>query len=270
MFLLPQIKVRKTSKKGKGVFATDIIESGKVVGDYLGTVTPTDEGTDKYEDDAVYDMWYSDEVDICPDPDSDGMHLVNTSCEPNCAMTALGRHTILFALRKIFPGEELTYDYFLGEQDEDCEPGSDNCHCGSDFCRGTMYSNPKAYEEWEEHLEEIMEGLPEGPPVPFGEELPPLDSYPDSIEDNDIYPIFGYAKTKPHKCESDILGSKQKMRQLIRETGQQLAIEELGVIVEGIMHGDHISLKHMVKSSRASSNKSSYAQDKKLPVSSSQ
>ena len=250
MFLLPQIEVRKTDKKGKGVFATDIIQGGVLIGDYLGIVTPADEGTAEYDDDAVYDMWYSDEVDICPKPEDEGVHLLNTSCEPNCAMTAIGRHTVLFALRKIFPGEELTYDYFMGEQDEDCKPGTDNCHCGSDLCRGTMYSNPKAYEEWEEHLEEIMGDIPEEAPVPFGQPLPPLEKYPKTIDDDPIYPIFGNREVEPYECDINAFGSLPEIRHLIRETGSRLKFSELGVLVEGVMYGGHLILKHLEKNSK--------------------
>ena len=245
MFLLPQIEVRGTKKKGKGVFATDAIPAGSVVGDYLGIVMPTDEGNGDYDDDAVYDMWYSDVADICPRVDDEGVHLLNTGCEPNCAMTAIGRHTVLFALRKIFPGEELIYDYFMGEQDKDCDAGTDNCHCGSEFCRGTMYSNPKAYEAWEEHLDEIMEDLPEEPPVAFGEPLPPLDEYPETIEDNVIYPLFGNHNEEPHECPSEMIGSMEDLRETIRNTGCTLAFPEIGIVVEGVMYGGHIVMKHM-------------------------
>jgi len=39
------------------------------------------------------------------------------------------------AVRKINVGEELTYDYWLYDGDDDAP-----CHCGSRKCRGSMYS----------------------------------------------------------------------------------------------------------------------------------
>jgi len=243
-FLVSQIEVRDTKEKGRGVFATGEIEGGSPIGDYLGIVFPTDEGEKNHENDAVYDMWYSDEADVCPEPDSIGIHLVNCSCEPNCAMTAIGRHTIIFALRKIFPGEELTYDYFMGEQEEDCDPGTDNCHCGSDFCRGTMYSNPKAYDEWDEYLDELIGDTPEKPPVPYGQQLPPLEEYPKSIDDHQIYPIFGYQAVPPHIGDASLLQSATEIRTLIRETGKQILIPDLGVVIEGVLFHGHIALRH--------------------------
>lgn len=243
MFISPHVQVKTTAQKGKGVFATAEIPAGAVIGDYLGTIVPADSNEEE-ENGAVYDMWYSDKADICPDPDTSGVHLLNTSCEPNCAMAAIDRHTIIFALRKIFPGEELTYDYFLGEQDEDCKPGTDNCHCGSPLCRGTMYSNPMAYDAWDKYLETIMQDLPEEPPVAYGKPLPPLKEYPETIEDNLIYPLYGNRNAKPHICTIDSLSSMENLRDTLRSTGKQLIFPELGIIVEGIMYGGHILLKH--------------------------
>jgi hypothetical protein len=243
MFLTEKVAVRQTDTKGKGVFATTDIPAGTIIGDYLGIITESDKGL-KHDKGAVYDMWYSDKADVCPSPQDEGVHLINTSCEPNCAMTAIGRHTILFALRKIFPGEELTYDYFLGAQESDCDSGTDNCHCGSDFCRGTIYSNPKAYREWEEYLEAIIGDLPEEPPVAYGKPLPPLEKYPETIDDHFIHPMWGSPMQQPMACEPEILGDASKLRAIIRESGRQLWFPKLGVVVEGIMYRGRIALRH--------------------------
>lgn len=268
MFICPYIEVRETEEYGKGVFATAEIEPGAPIGDYLGIITKPDEGPE-HDDGSVYDMWYSDEADICPQHEDDGVHLLNTSCEPNCAMTPVGRHTLLFALRKIFPCEELTYDYFMGDQDEDCEAGTDNCMCGSEFCRGTMYSNPKAYEEWDEYLENLIGDAPEAPPVPYGEMLPPLDEYPESIDDNPIYSLWGTHVREPLECDTEIFGDLAAIRKTIRESGRRLKLPELNVIIEGVMYGGHVALSHMIKSARDSDSTSNLAKDQELAVPSS-
>lgn len=260
MFICPHIKVKKTEECGKGVFASAEIKAGTVIGDYLGIVTKPDEG-EAMEDGSVYDMWYSDEADICPDPKSDGVHLLNTSCEPNCAMTAAGRHTLIFALRKIFPGEELTYDYFLGDQDEDCDAGTDNCMCGSEFCRGTMYSNPKAYEEWDEFIDELIGDAPAAPPVGYGEMLPPLDKYPENVDDHPIYPLWGSHAEPPIECDKEILTSLPLIRKEIRESGRQLKFPELNLIVKGVMYGGHLALTHVLKSAGDSARTTNIAKD---------
>jgi len=246
MFFTDRIAVRTIEKKGRGVFAKAEIEPGTLIGDYLGIVTKPDTGS-PYEHDAVYDMWYSDKADIHPDPKEEGIHLLNASCEPNCAMASLGRHTVLFALRRIFPEEELTYDYFLGDQDDTCEPGTDNCHCGSDLCRGTMYSNPAAYAEWDAYLAEILKDKPEEPPVQYGERLPSLDHYPEKIEDDPIYPLFGTHAHPPLLCDASLF-SDLTIREKIRSSGRQLSFATLNVVVEGIMYGGHLAVKHARKS----------------------
>jgi len=266
MFLNPNIEVRETEEYGKGIFATAEIEPGAIIGDYLGIVTKPDEGPE-HEDGSVYDMWYSDEADICPSHEEDGVHLLNTSCEPNCAMTAIDRHTLLFALRRIYPGEELTYDYFMGDQEEDCDAGTDNCKCGSEFCRGTIYSNPKAYDEWDEYLEALIGDSPEEPPVPYGEMLPSLDEYPESIDDNPIYSLWGTHVCEPLECDTEIFGDLAAIRNAIRESGRQLKFTDLNVIVEGVMYGGHIALKHMIKSAHDSARTTNIAKDQELAVS---
>lgn len=248
VFLTDKTEVRQIEKKGRGVFAKTEIEAGTLIGDYLGIVTNPDT-VSPYENDAVYDMWFSDVADIHPDPKEEGVHLINASCEPNCAMAPLGRHTVLFALRRVFAGEELTYDYFLGDQDDTCKSGTDNCHCGSAFCRGTMYSNPAAYEEWDDHLAEILKDESEEPPVPYGEKLPPLDRYPERIADDPIYPLFGTHVYPPLPCNPSLFSDVKGIRENIRSSGRQLSFPALNVVVEGIMYGGHMAVRHLTPAS---------------------
>ena len=42
----------------------------------------------------------------------------------------------VLALRNIAAGEELTYEYHLYDSDDDDQP----CFCGTESCRGTMFS----------------------------------------------------------------------------------------------------------------------------------
>jgi hypothetical protein len=60
---------------------------------------------------------------------------VNHSCQPNCETDEIDGHVYIFAIRNIKPGEELTYDYWLYDGDDDAP-----CYCGSKKCRGSMYS----------------------------------------------------------------------------------------------------------------------------------
>ena len=70
--------------------------------------------------------------------DGHGMAMfVNHSCDPNCEIEETKGRVYIDALRKIAAGEELTYDYSLYDGDDE-DPAI--CTCGSQNCRGTMYS----------------------------------------------------------------------------------------------------------------------------------
>lgn len=78
-------------------------------------------------------------TEFCVDATRSGnlAHLLNHSCSPNCASRTISvkdansnpvDHVIIFALRDIEPGEELTYDYrFCGEEILPCSCGAPEC-----------------------------------------------------------------------------------------------------------------------------------------------
>ena len=59
--------------------------------------------------------------------------LINHSCNPNCEVTGKGLKLWIFALRDIKRGEELSYDYGFGF-DEDFKQFP--CKCGAKNCVG--------------------------------------------------------------------------------------------------------------------------------------
>ena len=91
-------------------------------------------------------------ANLCVDATRSGnlAHLLNHACSPNCASRTITvthtdgvtvDHVIIFALRDIQPGEELTYDYrFCGEEIL-------HCSCGSAECRGMVNQD---IPEWAE------------------------------------------------------------------------------------------------------------------------
>ena len=60
---------------------------------------------------------------------------VNHSCDPNCETDEEEGRVFITSIRNIAAGEELTYDYWLYDGDDDAP-----CYCGSKNCRGSMYS----------------------------------------------------------------------------------------------------------------------------------
>jgi hypothetical protein len=61
---------------------------------------------------------------------------INHSCDPNCETEEIDGRVWIMAIRNVKAGEELTYDYFLYDGDDD----EARCNCGSAQCRGSMYS----------------------------------------------------------------------------------------------------------------------------------
>lgn len=61
---------------------------------------------------------------------------INHSCEPNCYSRVINvegrKHIVIFALRKIYRGEELTYDYKFPIEDASNKL---SCNCGARRCR---------------------------------------------------------------------------------------------------------------------------------------
>ena len=65
-----------------------------------------------------------------------GTQYINHCCEPNAYMRVVAGRILIFALRDIEPGEEITLDY-----GETYHPDTYRCRCGAPSCRGTL--NPR-------------------------------------------------------------------------------------------------------------------------------
>jgi SET domain-containing protein len=158
MFLLPQDswemrkRVYKNSqnekKQNRGIFAKKDIAAGTIIGDYLGLVIPEKEENTYENSNEMYLMYYTESATIYPDVQQPGIHILNHSCEPNTWMYTYKGHTLYFALRKIYKGEELTVSYQLNPIDEDCEPCDHACHCHTPSCTGSMHMTEEKYDAW--------------------------------------------------------------------------------------------------------------------------
>lgn len=124
---------RAGSSHGVGVIATRNIakdeEVIRVIGPMIG---PEAAGTlyGSYGIDVTIqvgkDRW------ILPNNET---RFLNHSCEPNMGFSGNG---VFIAIRKIYKGEELTFDYSTSEVDPDWEI---NCLCGTPSCRKVISGN---------------------------------------------------------------------------------------------------------------------------------
>ncbi len=148
--LHPAIKKQQSSVHGWGLFATEFIPKGTLV----------------WSEDYDSPRYTFEELVQLPHEVSNLCHVaggiyimgsgdscyMNHSCNPNAA--CLGDEALV-AIRDIFPGDEVAYDYATSEIDEWLWPDWE-CRCGAPNCRGVVSVrdclNPAFQELYKGHL----------------------------------------------------------------------------------------------------------------------
>ena len=127
-------KGSRSAIEGRGLFAAGHIRRDEIVAVKGGHLLTEDDFQ------ALPDKLRNSDIQI-----ANGLHLaavtddeyepvmlfLNHSCEPNVGFAG---NIVLVAMRDIAPGEELTTDYALFDDNDEVM----RCHCGSTFCRGTI------------------------------------------------------------------------------------------------------------------------------------
>lgn len=241
MFLLASsdYKVKSVSRKGKGILAKKEIAAGTLVGDYLGRIV-SDKEADRLEKKVGghYAFEYiGNNTSIWPlDCKATDVHLINHSCAPNCSTVDVAGHNIFYALRHIFPGEELTIDY---EFDSESGGGPATCFCASPFCRGTMHARVK------EHclkLKKIVQNQPKFKAAKIGEVLLPLAKYPKIIndyllKDGSRNNLYANLTVNPLVCRETSLPALPELRRRLRLSGRRLYFSRLNLTILGVADG---------------------------------
>lgn len=236
--------VRETKKKGRGVFARKEIPAGTLIGDYTGLIIKDEEidALEKKCNNACYAMDYSNNgLSIYPvDIKASGVHLLNHSCAPNCDTYFYYGHTLFFALRKIWPGEELTIDYSF---DPDVKEGLlHTCFCGSHNCRGTMYTSDERLKEYGKFCREQTKGQKFKIQKP-GTILEKLDKYPKEIKDFPNLNLFANLKMKPAVFNDIKIPALSVIRKRLRDTGRALKFSHLGLTIWAVFDGEMLAKK---------------------------
>jgi len=147
-----KIEARRSEIHGNGVFATDVIEKGERIVRYKGKLRSHDEVDAEYgdvdENGHTFLFTLNDDYVIDGNIDSGIARWINHSCAPNCEAVVeeddKGRphkdKVFIEALRRIEPGEELTYNYgiVLDERHTPKLKKLWGCRCGAPDCTGTM------------------------------------------------------------------------------------------------------------------------------------
>jgi uncharacterized protein len=238
MFLIPDsyYKIKIIKNKGRGVFAAKDIPAGTVIGDYLGKVIEEKDEKAFEKKYGLYLFTYTDDSFIAPDLTKKDIYLLNHSCSSNCETFPFKGHILFFALRKIFAGEEITINYGM------CSPKMEDtnqypCYCGSPVCHGTMHISEEKSDSWANFEKKQLGKFFNKREVDFGEMLPPLEKYPDKIEDYGVYDIFGNDNKTPIKKQDKSIPELKKVRSLIRESGRNIIYVKLNMAIMGVMSG---------------------------------
>ena len=131
---------------GWGLFAKEAISEGEAVVEYRGDVvrgTVANQREARYRE-ACKDLYLftanADQVIDGTDCGSIG-RFMNHSCAPSCYIKHVQDeencvpHLAFFARCDIMPGQELTFDYRLKEEDQE---NKIECKCGAPTCKGTL------------------------------------------------------------------------------------------------------------------------------------
>lgn len=129
-------KIQKSNIDNKGLYASQKIKEGTKIIYYKGKLITKKETerNPKYDNEkAIYLFNVNSRYDLDGDFEYNTARLINHSCNPNCEVAGKGLKLWIFALRDIKKGEELSYDYGFGfdenYKDYVCKCGSNNC-CG--------------------------------------------------------------------------------------------------------------------------------------------
>jgi SET domain-containing protein len=133
------LEFRRSKIEGFGIYAKEDIPARKLVIEYTGEKISEKEADRRYEEQVrsklprhVYFFWLGRSI-IDGSVGGSGAEYINHSCEPNLITWETRTRILLISRKVIRAGEELTYDYRFGADQEHYE-----CRCGSQRCRGAI------------------------------------------------------------------------------------------------------------------------------------
>ena len=126
------------SKTGLGLFAAVVIRPGAYIVDYVGrrvrsAVAGRMNTKYLFELDDTWTIDGSSRRNVA--------RYINHACRPNAEVRQVGQSLKVFALKRILPGDEITYDY--GEEYFDAFIRSLPCRCASCVEKGAARATPR-------------------------------------------------------------------------------------------------------------------------------
>lgn len=142
--------VRNSDIHGRGVFAARRIRKGTRIVEYTGERIDDKEADRRYDEAGMqkhhtflFTLTSRIVVDGSPETGGGDASFINHSCDPNCEALIGEGEIHIYALRTIYPGEELFYDYAYELTKDPADRKFYACRCGADRCRGTIMKAAK-------------------------------------------------------------------------------------------------------------------------------
>jgi uncharacterized protein len=128
--------IRSSDIHAAGCYTTTPIARGKRVAEYTGPRLSKDEADALYEGSPITYLFGLGDGSVVIDGHCTAM-FINHSCDPNCESDEVNGRVWIKAIKNIPAGAEITYDYCLYDGGDE----SQDCNCGANDCRGSMYSS---------------------------------------------------------------------------------------------------------------------------------
>lgn len=149
--------VKGSKIHGKGMFASQEIPRNTRIIEYVGERVTKAEGwrrelkrqerAKRGEDGCIYIFELNTKTDIDGSVLWNTARYINHSCKPNCESQVVRGRVWIVSLRKIKPGEELSYDYYYDYDHYHEHP----CRCGADECAGYIVKAPQRWRVRQAH-----------------------------------------------------------------------------------------------------------------------
>jgi hypothetical protein len=120
--------VARRSRAGLGLFAEASFRRGQKIIEYKGPLIPGKIAENITNNRYLFDV--NSRWTIDGRGRENMARYANHSCKPNAESEIRGKRVFIFALKKILPGEEITYDYGKEYFEEYIKTHS--CRCGAD------------------------------------------------------------------------------------------------------------------------------------------
>ncbi len=155
-YLSPKCVVRECGDRGgHSVFAAQCIEKGELIVVWSGMLVNGATLDTMAQTVRRYSLQVEEDSFLVSLTDCEPADYVNHSCDPNAGLSG---QIALVALRRIEPGEEVTYDYAMSDGSAYDEF---HCLCGAENCRGRVRGDdwklPELWRRYEGHFSPYLQ-----------------------------------------------------------------------------------------------------------------